>query len=131
MRIMSDNKMLAAYRHLLEQAKDSLWKAEFKSWDALKKAVWEFERKDSQLQALTQKQWQQVQEDVEADIEQLAEYLEEFNQGVDAFLEMDLPLIESYLEEKALSLSDPSEIMILRLRLNAAMNDVHKAANDH
>ena len=127
---MSDNKMLGAYRQLLEQAKDTLWKAEFKSWDALKKAVWEFEREGAHLQALTQKQWQQVQQDVENDIDQLAEYLEDFNQGVDAFLEMDLPLIESYLEEKALSLSDPTDIMILRLRLNAAMQDVHKAAND-
>ncbi|WP_235584704.1 zinc ribbon-containing protein [Thiomicrospira sp. WB1] len=127
---MSDNKMLTAYRHLLEQAKESIWKAEFKSWDALKKAVWEFEREGSHLQALSQKQWQQVQEDVEADIDQLAEYLEEFNQGVESFLEMDLPLIESYLEEKALSLSDPTEIMILRLRLNAALKDVNKAAND-
>ena len=127
---MSDNKMLGAYRQLLEQAKDTHWKAEFKSWDALKKAVWEFEREGAHLQALTQKQWQQVQQDVENDIDQLAEYMEDFNQGVDAFLEMDLPLIESYLEEKALSLSDPTDIMILRLRLNAAMQDVHKAAND-
>ena len=127
---MSDNKMLAAYRHLLEQAKDSIWKAEFKSWDTLKKAIWEFEREGAHLQALTQQQWQQVQEDVENDIDQLAEYLEEFNQGVESFLEMDLPLVESYLEEKALSLSDPTDIMILRLRLNAAMQDVNKAAND-
>jgi len=36
---------------------------------------------------------------------------------------MDLPLIEKYIEEKALSLADPTELMLLRLRINAALSD--------
>jgi len=119
---MSENKMLTAYRHILEKAKESLIKADMKSWDLLGKAVHKVEEKESVLEELSREEVVQAQEDVKADIFQLAEYLEEFNEGVESFIEMDLPVIEKYLEEKALSLSDPTELMILKLRITAAMN---------
>lgn len=120
---MSENKMGQAYRHLLQSAKESLIKAEFKSWDTLKELVETIQQKESVLEQLTQQELNQVQEDLKADITELATTLEEFNEGVESFVEMDLPIIEKYLEEKALSLADPTDLMVLRLRLNAALSD--------
>ncbi|QAB14709.1 zinc ribbon-containing protein [Hydrogenovibrio thermophilus] len=119
---MSENKMLAAYRHLLEQAKESMIRADMKSWDLLGQAVEKVQQEESVLEQLTDKQLEQVQEDVKADIHKIAEYLNDFDKGVEEFIDMDLPVIEQYLEEKALSLADPTELMILRLRINAAMS---------
>lgn len=118
---MSDNKMLQAYRHLLEQAKESLISTEMKSWDLLGKTVHNIEEKNSILEELTKEQLDQVRNDVHADIHQVAEYLNDFNQGVEEFIEMELPVLEDFLEEKAMSLSDPTAITVLRLRLQAAL----------
>lgn len=123
---MSENKMLEAYRHLLENAKETLIKADMKSWDLLGKAVYKVEQEGSILEQLTDQQLQQVQEDVQKDIYQLAEYLDDLNQGVDEYIEMDLPVLEKYLAEKALSLADPTDLTILRLRISAAMAEKHK-----
>ena len=120
---MGENKLGLAYRHLLQSAKEALIRAEFKSWDALKEAVETVQQKESVLEQLTKQELNQVQDDLKEDITQLATTLEEFNEGVESFIEMDLPIIEKYLEEKALSLSDPTDLMILRLRLNAALSD--------
>lgn len=120
---MSENKMLTAYRHLLEKAKESLLSTEMKSWDLLGKTVHDIEEKGSILEELTQEQLAQVRNDVQSDIHQVAEYLNDFNQGVEEFIEMDLPVLENFLEEKALSLSDPTTITVLRLRMQAAMAD--------
>lgn len=120
---MPDNKMLSAYRHLLQRAKESLIRADMKSWDALGQAVHKIEEKESVLEELTNEQLNQVRNDVQSDIHQIAEYLEEFNQGVEEFIEMELPILENFLEEKAMSLSDPTTITVLRLRMQAAMAD--------
>ncbi len=120
---MSENKMLEAYRHLLASAKESLIRGEMKSWDMLGKAVHKVEEKGSVLEQLSAKQLDQVQEDVHADIMQIAEYLADFNQGVEEFVDMDLPILEKYLEEKALSLADPTDLMVLKIRMQAAMSD--------
>lgn len=118
-----ENKLLAAYSHLLEQAKESLIRADMKSWDLLGKAVEQVQEKESVLEQLSEKQLEQVREDVKNDLFQVAEYLNDFGQGVEEFIEMDLPVVENYLQEKALSLADPTDLMVLRLRLSAAMSE--------
>lgn len=122
---MSGNKMLDAYRALLKSAKESAILAEQKTWQVLGNAIEKIEQTDHDLAELTAKEFQQVQEDLNADIMQVAEYLSEVEQGVDEFLTMDLPLLEKILIDKALSLADPTEITVLRLRLAAAMDDNH------
>lgn len=119
---MADNKMLAAYRYLLEKAKEEALKTQLATWDFLGKAVESIEEKESVLEELTDEQVEQVRQDLKADLFQVAEHLSEYQQGVENFLEMELPVLEKYLEEKALSLSDPTDIMLLRLRMNAAMH---------
>lgn len=119
---MSENKMLEAYRHLLERSKEALIKAEMKSWDYLGQAVHSVENKGSVLEELTEEQLDQVRNDVQDDIHQMAEYLTDFNQGVEEFVLMDIAAIEAYLQEKAADLSDPTAITILRLRMQAAMS---------
>jgi len=120
---MSENKMGQAYRHLLQSAKEALMKAEYKSWDSLKEAIETIQTKESVLEQLSRQELNQVQKDLKEDINQLATTLEEYDEGVESFIEMDLPLIEKYIEEKALSLADPTELMLLRLRINAALSD--------
>ncbi len=122
---MSDNKMLKAYRSLLEHAKETAIQAEQKTWQLLGKAVEKAEQTDHDLAELTAKEFEQVQEDLHADMMQVAEYLSEVEQGVEEFITMDLPLLEKILIDKALSLADPTEITVLRLRLAAAMDDNH------
>ena len=122
---MSGNKMLDAYRALLKSAKESAILAEQKTWQVLGNAIEKIEQTDHDLAELTAKEFQQVQEDLNADIMQVTEYLSEVEQGVDEFLTMDLPLLEKILIDKALSLADPTEITLLRLRLAAAMDDNH------
>lgn len=117
--------MLDAYRALLKSAKESAILAEQKTWQVLGNAIEKIEQTDHDLAELTAKEFQQVQEDLNADIMQVAEYLSEVEQGVDEFLTMDLPLLEKILIDKALSLADPTEITVLRLRLAAAMDDNH------
>ncbi len=122
---MSKNKMLEAYRTLLKNAKESAILAEQKTWQALGSAIEKAEQADHDLAELTAKEFKQVQEDLNADVMQVAEYLSEVEQGIDEFLTMDLPLLEKILIDKALSLADPTEITVLRLRLAAAMDDNH------
>ncbi|VAW49045.1 hypothetical protein MNBD_GAMMA04-901 [hydrothermal vent metagenome] len=122
---MSDNKMLKAYRNLLQHVKESAIQTEKKTWQALGSAVEKAEQTDHAIAELTTKEFEQVQEDLNADIMQVAEYLSEVEQGVEEFLTMDLPLLEKILIDKALSLADPTEITVLRLRLAAAMDDNH------
>ena len=122
---MSGNKMLEAYRTLLKNAKKSAILAEQKTWQVLGSTIEKAEQADHDLAELTAKEFKQVQEDLNADVMQVAEYFSEVEQGVDEFLTMDLPLLEKILIDKALSLADPTEITMLRLRLAAAMDDNH------
>jgi hypothetical protein len=120
-KIMSENKMLNAYRTILNHAKNGLTTLEEKSWPALKKFIEKAEHTDAQFAALSQKEFKQVQKDVQADIDAVAKYMADVEQGVEDFVTMELPVLEQLLIDKALSLSDPTEIMVLRLRLAAAM----------
>ncbi len=122
---MSENKMLKAYRSLLQHAKESAIQAEQKTWQIVGQAIEKAEQADHDLAELTAKEFKQVQEDVNADIMQVAEYLAEAEQGVDEFLTMDLPLLEKILIDKTLSLADPTKITLLRMRMAAAMDDNH------
>ncbi|GKT12525.1 MAG: hypothetical protein ISEC1_P1503 [Thiomicrorhabdus sp.] len=122
---MSSNKMLEAYRTLLNHAKESALIAEQKTWQVLGHAIDKAEQADYALAELTSKEFEQVQQDVHADIMQTAEYLAEAEQGVEEFISMDLPILEQFLIDKALSLADPTEITVLRLRLAAAMDENH------
>lgn len=122
---MSENKMLKAYRALLNDAKEFVMKAENKSWNTLGESIQKAEQADYALAELSAKEFKQVQDDLHADIQQTAEYLAEVDQGVDEFIDMDLPILEQYLTDKALSLADPTEITLLRYRLAAAMDENH------
>ncbi|MBF6058608.1 MULTISPECIES: zinc ribbon-containing protein [Thiomicrorhabdus] len=124
---MNRNKMLHAYRTLLNHAKETLFSAEQKTWQLLGQAVEKAEQADHDLAELSAREFEQVQKDVHADLMQTAEYLAEVEQGIDEFLEMDLPILEKILIDKALSLADPTEITVLRMRLAAAMDEKHPA----
>ncbi|WP_019557652.1 zinc ribbon-containing protein [Thiomicrorhabdus arctica] len=122
---MNGNKMLKAYRTLLNHAKESLIYTEQKTWQLLGQAIEKAEQADYALAELTSKEFEQVQQDVHADVMQAAEYLSEAEKGVDEFIHMDLPLLETILIDKALTLADPTDITLLRLRLAAAMDENH------
>ncbi len=122
---MNGNKMLEAYRTLLNHAKESLISTEQKTWQLLGHAIEKAEQADHELAELTSKEFEQVQQDVHADIMQVAEYLSEAEKGVDEFISMDLPLLETVLIDKALTLADPTDITLLRMRLAAAMDENH------
>ncbi|MBN2866161.1 MAG: hypothetical protein JXK16_09160 [Thiotrichales bacterium] len=122
---MSQHKMLHAYRTLLNHAKESAFKAEQATWSLLGQAVEKTEKADHDLADLTAKEFELVQKDVKADLMQTAEYLADIEQGIDDFLNMDLPVLEKILIDKALSLADPTDITVLRLRLAAAMDEKH------
>lgn len=118
---MSENKMLKAYRHLMDLAMKQTIAAEEKSWELLKGFIEKAEHIDSEISSLTSKEFSQVQKDISADIDQVAEYLNDVEKGVEEFVEMDLPVLEQILIDKALSLGDPTELMVLRLRIAAAL----------
>mgnify|MGYP000503400629 FL=1 len=122
---MSQNKMLTTYRRLLNHAKEFAITAENKTWTTLGEGIEKAEHADHALEELTKKEFNQVQEDLHADVMQVAEYLSEVEQGVEEFIDMDLPVLEKILIDKALSLADPTEITVLRMRLAAAMDDNH------
>ena len=126
---MSENKMLVAYRTLLNHAKEFAFKAEDQTWRTLGDAVEKAEQADHALAELTKEEFQQVQDDLRADLMQTAEYLADAEQGVKEFLDMDLPVLEKILIDKALSLADPTEITVLRMRLAAAMDENHPVFN--
>lgn len=128
---MSQHKMLNAYRTLLNHAKEAVVAAEQMTWQALGSAIEKAEQADHELAELTAKEFEQVQEDLHADLIQTAEYLAEVEQGVEEFISMDLPLLEKILIDKALSLADPTEITVLRMRLAAAMDEQHPVFNTH
>lgn len=128
---MSQSKMLHAYRTLLNYAKEKTIAAETATWALLGKAVKKAEQTDHDLVELSEKEFKQVQEDLHADLMQTAEYLADMEKGIDEFLEMDLPVLEQILMDKALSLADPTEITILRLRLAAAMDENHPLFQPH
>ena len=122
---MSQHKMLHAYRTLLNHAKESAIKAEQATWTLLGQAIEKTEKADHDLADLTAKEFEVVQKDVKADLMQTAEYLADVEQGIDDFLNMDLPVLEKILIDKALSLADPTDITVLRIRLAAAMDENH------
>lgn len=122
---MSQHKMLNAYRTLLNHAKETAFKAEQATWSLLGRAIEKTEQADHDLAELTRKEFEMVQKDVKADLMKTAEHLADIEQGVNDFLNMDLPVLEKILIEKALCLCDPTEITILRIRLAAAMDENH------
>lgn len=122
---MGVNKMLKAYRTLFNHAKEKAVIAEYQTWQHLGHAIEKAEKADHDLAELTEKEFNQVQQDLHADIMQLAEYLADVEQGVKEFLDMDLPVLEKLLIDKAMSLSDPTEITVLRMRIAAAMEENH------
>ena len=126
---MSENKMLKAYRALLNHAKEFAVRAENKTWDTLGEGIEKAEQADHALAELTAQEFKQVQDDLRADLKQTAEYLAEVEQGVEEFIEMDLPILEKYLTDKALSLADPTNITLLRYRMAAAMDENHPVFN--
>jgi gamma-glutamyl:cysteine ligase YbdK (ATP-grasp superfamily) len=119
------NKLQAAYNSLTDQLVMRMKAAEDVSlhWlgeqlDHLQQNAQEL---GSEITVLTEHELNEVQDILQRDIEQAAEYLEDSGQGLDAFIENDWPLIEGILSEKALSLADPSQIHHLKLRLQAAL----------
>jgi len=122
---MSSNKMLKAYRALLNHSKEFAIKAESKTWETLGEGIEKAEQADHALAELSAEEFKKVQDDLKADLAQTAEYLAEVEQGVEEFIDMDLPVLEQYLTDKALSLSDPTNITLLRYRLAAAMDENH------
>ncbi|HIP83669.1 MAG TPA: hypothetical protein EYH19_08920 [Desulfocapsa sulfexigens] len=118
---MTENKLMRAYSQILQKAKAQLKTLEHKSWEELKTLIDKAEYKASELDALTAKELDQVRNDLKEDINLMAQYFQNLEQGVETFLEMDLPLLEKYLSEQALSLANPTELTILRLRMTAAM----------
>lgn len=128
---MSQHRMLHAYRTLLDFAKRKALSAEQATWSLLGKTVEKAEKTDHELAELTEKEFQQVQEDLQDDLVKTAEYLADMEKGVDEFLDMDLPVLEKLLIDKALTLADPTEITVLRLRLAAAMDENHPMFEEH
>lgn len=126
---MSENKMLTAYRALLNQAKEMVIKAENKTWETLGEGIDKAEQADHALAELTAEEFKRVQADLKADLEQTAEYLAEVEQGVEEFVDMELPILEQFLTDKALTLADPTNITLLRYRLAAAMDENHPVFN--
>ncbi|NPA72515.1 MAG: zinc ribbon-containing protein [Gammaproteobacteria bacterium] len=122
---MSGNKMLTAYRTLLNHAKESYVVAEQNTWQVLGQAIEKTEQADHALAELTSKEFAQVQADVQADIMQTAEYFADVEKGVEEFITMDLPVLEQLLIDKALTLADPTNITVLRMRLAAALDENH------
>ena len=113
--------MLTAYSHLIETAKETLFKTEMKSWDLLGKAVHSAKEEHSKLIELSKEQLEQVKEDVQQDLKQVAEHLNDVEKGIEEFIEMDVAILENILLEKCNQLADPTELTILRIRLLAAM----------
>jgi len=128
---MNDNKMLTAYRTLLNHAKEFAIKAENKTWKSMSDGIDKAEQADSAFAELSAEEFKQVQDDLKADLDQTAEYLADVEQGAEEFIDMDLPVLEKYLTDKALSLADPTNITLLRLRLAAAMDKNHPAFKKH
>ncbi|SFR55521.1 hypothetical protein [Thiomicrospira sp. ALE5] len=120
------DKLQAAYNRLTDQLLINMKSAEETSLHWLGEQLDHLQQNakelGSELAVLTEHELHEVQDILQRDIEQAAEYLEDSGQGLDAFVENDWPLIEGILSEKALSLADPSHIHHLKLRLQAAMN---------
>lgn len=115
------NKMLTAYQHLIEDAKETILNVEIKSWDLLGKAVHSAEEQHENLLELTQEQLQQVKQDVHQDLMNVAEHLSEVKLGIEDFITMDVAYLEEILLEKCNQLADPTELTVLRMRMLAAM----------
>lgn len=113
------NKMLEAYCHFLQAAKSAAFKAEQATWETLSNAIDQAEEKVSALETLTAIEVAQVQEDVKADLVQLAEALDTFEEDAKSFIEMEWELLEGYLAQAAKDMADPTTMMILRMRLMA------------
>lgn len=123
---MNQNKMLTAYRHLLETAIEFAFKAELATWDQLEHAIDHAEQKASALEVLSNQELLEVQKDLKADLEQTALYLNDFEQDASDFIKMEWDTLEAFLIQKSEDLADPTELMILRMRLMAAMDKHHK-----
>lgn len=113
--------MLIAYRDLLEAAKEFAFKAEQTTWEALGHAIENAEQKISALEVLSAQEVAQVQQDLKADLEQIAEFLNHFEQDASDFIQMEWHVLENFLIQKSADLADPTDLMVLRMRLMAAM----------
>lgn len=115
-------KFQNAYNSLLDKLTYRLKNAEDTSLHWLGKEISQIEQKGSELEVLTEHELEELQNLLKADVEQTASYFNDLGKGVDAFIENDWPAIEATLTEKALTLADPSKIELLKLRLQAALN---------
>ncbi|WP_044406242.1 zinc ribbon-containing protein [Thiomicrospira microaerophila] len=118
------DKLQDAYNSLLESLSFKIKAAEDKSLHWLGEEITNIEQKGQALEVLTEHELEQVQDILKKDIEIAADYFNEVGDGVNAFIENDWPAIEAILSEKALSLADPTQLDYLKLRLQAAMNQI-------
>lgn len=115
-------KFQNAYNSLLDKLTFRLKNAEDSSLHWLGKEISQIEQKGAELEVLTEHELEELQSLLKADVEQTAGYFNDLGKGMDAFIENDWPAIEATLTEKALTLADPSKIELLKLRLQAALN---------
>ncbi|WP_127471229.1 zinc ribbon-containing protein [Thiomicrorhabdus aquaedulcis] len=122
---MAQNKMLVAYRTLLNHALKTAISLETKTWSVLGHTIEKTQKAEHALAELTEHEFKQVQQDLQADLMQTAEYFAEVEKGVEEFLEIELPVLEQILIDKAMKLADPTDITLLRLRFAAALDEQH------
>ena len=115
-------KFQNAYNSLLDKLTFRLKNAEDSSLHWLGEEISQIEQKGAELEVLTEHELEELQNLLKADVEQTAGYFNDLGKGMDAFIENDWPAIEATLTEKALTLADPSKIELLKLRLQAALN---------
>lgn len=115
-------KFQNAYNSLLDKLTFRLKNAEDSSLHWLGEEISQIEQKGAELEVLTEHELEELQNLLKSDVEQTAGYFNDLGKGVDAFIENDWPAIEATLTEKALTLADPSKLELLKLRLQAALN---------
>lgn len=116
------DKLQNAYNAMMDKLVYGLKNAEDTSLHWLGEEITKLEHKGSELEVLTEHELEEVQTLLQKDIEQTAGYFSDIGKGLDAFIENDWGIIEQVLSEKALSVADPSKIELLKLRLQAALN---------
>ncbi|QEQ95677.1 zinc ribbon-containing protein [Neptunomonas concharum] len=118
------------YNRVLDRLQESLEKAELNSWDYLQEKIEEAVELELAAEEMTRDEMDLLTAYLKRDLKQLGYYAHETGEGIAAWLNFDLNILEKTVMDKLLALADQTRIDQERLREQLANEEDEYVAGE-
>jgi hypothetical protein len=120
------DKLIGGYDQMLKRIRDWVQDVEDTTVPAIEKAIDAAREKATELNELTREEADQVGQYVQRDLLHLGEHLDQDDQDLKSWFQMDMELIEDELTDIFSSVADPTTLELLKLKELAKLSDYWK-----